>query len=102
MNAEDQEAYRAQKISAPSQKTQSEAANSKTAAQQAIAIGALNKSSMYEDEDHQDKVAKLRESEAKANEVLRDSLGVKQDNQRKALQERLAAKKKKVAPAAPA
>ena len=95
MTAEDQEAYQAKAISAPLTKTISESAVSEAAAQKAVSLNALDKTSIYEEEVHQDELAKLRESEAKANEVLKTALGVKQDNQRKALQERLAKKKKK-------
>lgn len=95
MNAEDQEAYKAAKITAPSEKTQREASSkSKAAIQQAIALNSVNNKCMYEDDDHQEKLAKLRASEAKANDLLRDSLGTKQDMQKKALAERLAKRKK--------
>lgn len=85
MSYEDQEAYKAQQISAPT---------AVVSDQKTVAMDSLTSKSMYED-IHQDKLAKLRESEAKAQTILQESLGNKQDNQKRALQERL--KKKRAA-----
>ena len=91
MTDEDQLAYRANEITSPSSKGGN---TSDSATRAATSMQALNKTSIFEEDMHQDKLEKLRESEAKANEVLTDSLGLKQDNQKKALQERLAKRKK--------
>lgn len=92
MTEEDQLAYRAHEITTPSSKNGN---LSKSAARTANSVDALNKTSIFEGDSHKEKLEQLRESEAKANEILLDSLGMKQDLQKKALQERLAKRKNK-------
>ena len=88
MNSDDQEAYRAQQISAPSNVTVSQNQN---------ALNSLSTKSIYQDQS-KEQVERLRESHEKAQTLLSESLGSKQDTQKKALQERL--KKKRAAAAA--
>lgn len=92
MSYEDQEAYKAHVITAPTVVETT---------QQEVAINALTTKSIYQyqidyndnEKNNQDKLAKLRESEQKAQYLLQQSLGSQQDNKKKALQERLRKKK---------